>query len=286
MKKIMFAAMAAILAIGSSCTKQVKPEPILPHDRQSISADADFKQYTSEDIRKGTVRGDWAIETVLGKKAVGETAPFLKFAPSVHRAYGNNGCNVINANYVYNAKDSTIRFSNMISTMMACGKTGITDYDVNMALDMARFYSWESKGSEYYLYLYDQSHNQVMQLLHQNFEFLNGTWKVTAINNKPVDVEGMKLVIDVNEGKLHGNTGCNILNGKFESNMDRPNAISFSSIATTRMACPDNMNYETVLLVALEEASSAKPISPEEVILYNSSNEPVLRLVRTTDTDD
>ena len=90
------------------------------------------------------------------------------------------------------------------------------------------------------------------------------------------------MVIDIDEGKLHGNTGCNIMNGEISIDMDQPNSISFSNIITTRMACPENSN-ETNLLVALEEVTSARPVSGNEVVLFNAQHQQVLTLARTTD---
>lgn len=262
--------------------KTVKQEPILPHDRESIAAGTDLKTYTPEEIKKGVVKGDWAIEKVYGKDAVGEEAPFLKFVPDDKRVYGNNGCNTINADYTYNPADSTLHFTNILSTMMLCSKEGITEQEINMALAATTRYTWNMEGSEYYLHFFDDSQQEVMVLMHQNFDFLNGTWKVTAIGKDKVNVEDMKLVIDVEEGKLHGNTGCNIMNGKFEIDMNQANSISFSSIITTRMSCPD-MKWETAFIVALEEATAAKPINPTEVVLFNSSHKQVLQLKRTSD---
>ncbi len=259
--------------------KDVSIEAVLPHDREHIAAKKELKTYTPEELKKGMVKGDWAIEKVNGKDAVGEKAPFLKFVPSEGRVYGNNGCNVLNGSYRYNPADSTISFSDMASTMMICVKEGITDYEINAALGAARYYTWEIKGSDYYIYLLDAGRRRVMSLMHQNFDFLNGSWQVTAVNEKKIDNPEMKLVIDVPESKVHGNTGCNILNGTFETDMEAANSISFSSIATTRMACPPP-NDETELLVALEEASTAKPISPTEVILFDSQGKQVIRLSR------
>lgn len=261
---------------------KVKTDAVLPQDREQIHLNAAAKEYTSAELSKGVVRGDWAIETVGGKDVVGETAPYLKFVPGEKRVYGNNGCNVINATYEYNPADSTLHFDNIITTMRACGQEGITDTEINMALDAVKYYRWELRGSEYYLYFYDSAMKPLMELMHQNFQFLNGTWRVTAINDEPVNVPDMKLVIDVDEGKLHGNTGCNILNGTLETDMDAANSISFQAIATTRMACPD-INYETRLIVALEEASKAKPISEKRVVFLNAQGESVLQLERTSD---
>lgn len=260
---------------------EVKKESVLPTDREDIVQPVS-SVYTSAEISKGIVKGDWAIETVNGKNTVGEKAPFLKFVPSENRVYGNNGCNVINAEYKYSPQDSTIRFSYLSSTMMMCHKEGITDMEINLALDAARYYSWNLNGDDYYLTLYNENHEAIMSLMHQNFQFLNGTWSVKEISGEAVNVPKMKLVIDVEEGKLHGNTGCNVINGSLEINMESANSISFQAISKTLMLCPD-ANYETQLLVALEEAMRAKPLKGDKVEFLDSQDKPVLVLERTSD---
>lgn len=258
---------------------EVTQDVILPRDREKISQKKKTPAYTSQELGKGILKGDWAIETVNGKKAVGEKAPFIRFSPSDSMIYGNNGCNVINGSYKYNPVDSTISFSNIASTMMMCAMEGITDYEIDEALDLTRYYSWEIKDNDYYLYLLNDAKKPVMSLMHQNFDFLIGTWHVIAINGKEVDEPDMNLVIDVDEGKLHGNTGCNILNGAMEIDMEKANSINFSSIITTRMMCPPG-NHETELLVALEDTSTAKPVSKTSVLMLDSQGKEVLRLVR------
>lgn len=261
--------------------KDVKKEAVLPTDREKIVQPVS-SVYTSEDLANGIIKGDWAIEKVNGKTAVGETAPFLKFEPSEKRVYGNNGCNVINASYQYNPADSTLTFSNLVSTMMACGMTGITDIEINAALDAARYYTWSLNGDDYLITLLDADRQPVIEMMHQNFQFLNGTWLVKEIAGEVVNVPDMKLVIDVDEGKIHGNTGCNVLNGSLETDMDAANSISFQQLGVTRKACPD-MNYETQLLVALEDASKAKPLQEGRVELLNSLGKVVLVMERTSD---
>ncbi|MDE6338889.1 MAG: META domain-containing protein [Muribaculaceae bacterium] len=260
--------------------KDVSQDVVLPHDREQIAAHKEVRTYTPEEIAQGVVKGDWAIEQVNGRNAVGEKAPFLKFSPSEKRFYGNNGCNSITGSYTYNPADSTLRFSNIAATMMLCSKEGITDYEINAALDAARTYVWTEKGGDYYIHLLDGANREVMTLMHQNFDFLNGVWGVSMINDKPIDNPDVQLVIDVDENKIHGNTGCNILNGAMETDMEAANSISFNSIATTKMACPPGDNTETEFIVALEEASTAKPISAKEVLLFDSMGNPVLKLVR------
>lgn len=267
--------------VKSDETVEVKKENVLPTDREDIVQPVSAV-YTSQEISKGIVKGDWSIETVNGKSAVGEKAPYLKFVPNEGKVYGNNGCNVINAEYKYNPVDSTITFSYLSSTMMLCHKEGITDMEINLAMDATRFYSWELNGDDYYLTLYNQDHQPIMELMHQNFQFLNGTWAVKEISGEKVNVPKMKLVIDVEEGKLHGNTGCNTINGSLEINMNSANSISFQAIAKTLVLCP-NENYETQLLVALEEAMKAKPLKGNKVELLDSQGKAVLLLERTSD---
>ena len=259
----------------------VKKEAVLPTDREKIVQPVS-SVYTSEELAHGVVKGDWAIEKVNGKTAVGETAPYLKFEPKQKRVYGNNGCNIINASYSYNPADSTLTFGNIASTMMACGMTGITDMEINAALGAAQYYTWKLNGDDYFITLLDADRQPVLELMHQNFQFLNGTWAVKEIDGEAVNVADMKLVIDVDEGKILGNTGCNILNGSLETDMDAANSISFQKIGLTRMACPDQ-NYETQLLVALEDASKAKPMLEGRVELLNNLGKTVLVMERTSD---
>lgn len=271
----------ACSSLGKKESQDVKKEAVLPTDREKIVQPVSAV-YTSEDLSKGVVKGDWAIESVNGKPAVGEKAPFLKFSPEEKKVYGNNGCNVLNASYRYNPADSTLSFSDFATTMMACGMEGITDYEVNAALAAAHFYTWRLNGDDYYLTLYDADRQPVMELMHQNFQFLNGTWAVKEIDGQSVNNPDMKLVIDVDEGKVHGNTGCNILNGSLETDMDAANSISFQGIALTRMACPEG-SYETQFVMALEEAMRAKPLKNGRVELIDSEGKAVLLLERTSD---
>lgn len=239
---------------------------------------------TTEDVQSN-ISGDWAIETVMGKKAVGETVPFIKFAPDEKRIYGNNGCNVINAQYDINAAKGTISFSNLATTMMLCADTNITDAEVGQALGMTAKYTLVEGEPDKTLTFYDANGKEVMTLMHRDFHFLDGTWAVVAIDGEKVDIDGMKIALDVDEKHLHGNTGCNIINGELETDMDTPNSISFSKIGMTRMACP-NSGWETRMTMALEEAVTAKRISKDEIEFIGSNGQQVMLLKRTSPIEE
>lgn len=251
----------------------------LPTDREQIHSSRTEKTYSAKDLEEGTVTGDWIIEEVNGHKAIGESTPFLKMVPSEKRVYGNNGCNTINATYIYNQAEKQLSFKDIASTMRMCAMAGITDAEIGQALDATRSYSWDHKEDEYYLYFYDSAGNCVMKLMHQNFDFLNGAWHVVAIENEPTDNPDMNIVIDIDEGKIHGNTGCNILNGSIDIDMETVNTINFHDIVTTRMAC-ENMDNQTRMIVALEDAAHAKPEDADTVVLLNLLKQPVLTLRR------
>lgn len=256
-------------------------------EAEKALAKADGKlQQIADGLAAGNLSGDWAIETVLGKKAVGETAPFIKFVPGEDRIYGNNGCNVINGMYKSDPAKRKISFSNLATTMMMCGETNITDVEIGEALGLTEKYSLEDGASnETVLRLYDAGGKEVMQLMHRDFHFLDGTWAVKAIDGEPVNIEGMKIALDVDENKLHGNTGCNIINGTLETDMDAANSISFSKIGMTRMACPDS-GWETRMMVALEEAVTANLVGPDEVELIGSNGKQVMLLKKSSPIQD
>ena len=234
----------------------------------------------------GNLAGDWAIETVLGKKAVGETSPFIKFVPGENRIYGNNGCNILNGIYVASNQNKTISFSNLATTMMMCGQSNITDVEIGEALGLTVRYTIEkSKDSESVLIFYDAGGKEVMQLMHRDFHFLDGTWAVIKIDGEDVNIPEMKLALDVDEKKMHGNTGCNIINGELETDMDAANSISFSKIGMTRMACP-NSGWETRMTMALEEAVTAEKINDNEIAFLGSNGQQVMLLKKTSPIDD
>lgn len=263
-----------------------KNEKKVKTEAEKAMAKVDEKLKEIADVQAlGAISGDWAIEEVLGKPAVGETAPFIKFVPAENRLYGNNGCNTMSGEYKSSYVDKTISFGNIATTMKLCAKTGITDIEIGQALELTKKYTIDTSTPDHQLRFYDAAGNEVMRLMHRDFHFLDGTWAVEKIDGEKVGVDGMKLALDVDEKRMHGNTGCNIINGDFETDMDTANSISFSGIAMTRMACPDS-GWETRMMMALEEAVTAKKISDDTVEFIGSNGKQVMLLKRTTPIED
>lgn len=239
----------------------------------------------SDGITDSDVTGDWAIETVFGKKAIGETAPFIKFVSDEKRVYGNNGCNVLNAQYEINTSKKTISFSNLATTMMLCAESSITDAEIGEALGSTKSFSIQDGSPDKIMTFYNAAGQPLMTLMHRDFHFLDGTWAVVAIDGENVDIDDMKIALDVDEKRMHGNTGCNIINGELETDMDTANSISFSKIAMTKMACP-NSGWETRMTMALEEAITARKINKDEIEFVGSNGQQVMLLKKTSPIEE
>lgn len=276
-------ATAGALATLTSCSlfqKSVPTESQFPDDRHALVQE-ETPSYRSKLLESGDVSGYWAITEVAGKKALGEDAPYLKFENTTHRVYGSNGCNTLNADYTVNPADSTLSFSQMITTMRLCPGAELSETDINMAMADTRRYQWSRQGNEYRLTLCDAAGIPLMTLLHQDYDYLNGAWIVIKMGDKKIDNPDMKLVFDVAEGKIHGNTGCNILNGTMVTDMLETGAVTFSHLATTRMMCPD-IEQETALLVNLEEVTNVQPVGKNQIQMSDSQGRVILILERTT----
>ena len=45
-------------------------------------------------------------------------------------------------------------------------------------------------------------------------DFINGAWQIIEVGKEKCDDESLRLVIDIPELRIHGNAGCNIVNGQ------------------------------------------------------------------------
>ncbi len=262
---LVMAALAA-LSLGTACSskKVVEQKPVA----QPASVD-----YST------LVPGEWTIYKVGGKTVTGDERPYITFDAENSRFYGSNGCNTINGDYKLGG--TSLTFSNVISTMRACADAPF-EYAINQALDNVSDYAVAKKGHEFYMSLTGTGGQSLMVLRKHNMDFLNGTWRVTLLSGKPVELEddeSMRLVIDIPELKLHGNTGCNILNGNLLIDPDKTNAIQFHNVVTTRMACR-NQQQETAFLLALEAVDAATSTGDNTVALLDNEGKTVITMQR------
>ncbi|MGM8851434.1 META domain-containing protein [Salinicola halophyticus] len=110
-------------------------------------------------------------------------------------------------------------------------------------------------------------------------EALVGTyWKLITLDGTPVAVADNQreahLVLD-GQGRVTGSTGCNRLMGSYMLEAD---ALTFSQLASTRMACPaEMMALEQAWLAALSDTAHYS-ISGQRLVLEDANEQPLAEL--------
>ena len=223
------------------------------------------------------LNGEWTIQEVHGEKVTGDERPYINFESATGNFYGSNGCNILNGDFTVKSGNK-IEFANLISTMKMCANAPFETL-INTSLAQASGFILDKSGNESYLKLTAKGNSTPLLVLRRhNLDFLNGAWRVISIDGHRVTAANMKFVIDINELSVHGNAGCNIMNGKIVIDPDSPNSIQFSNLITTRMMCPD-IQQETEFLVALEEVTNCVNLGNGRVELRNrAGNEKIVIL--------
>lgn len=227
--------------------------------------------------------GQWSVVEIYGETVTvnGENHPKVTFQlsedlPGALLVIGFNGCNYLNGTW----KVTTARIESQgefISTMRSCPDAPY-EFTMNKALNEAMTYSF---GPDSSLDLKNDNGVIVMKLRKRQLSFLNGAWKVDTIKGVKVPSSAnVKIVIDVDDCKVHGNAGCNLLNGEITVNLDKSDGIEFKNLATTRMACPD-MATEQQFLLALEMVDTATMGANEnEAVMKDAQGNVVLTMHR------
>lgn len=101
---------------------------------------------------------------------------------------------------------------------------------------------------------------------------LEGKWNIIEVKGKKLLMEGLpSMDFDMQEGKIHGNAGCNLFNSTIELNADDVSLITINPGATTMMACPD-METEDAILKAMNDVKRVKSGQSEDEMLLIDSN--------------
>ncbi len=178
-------------------------------------------------------------------------------------------------------------FANVLSTMKYCPDL---DYAPAIAAILAdgSVYDIDCRkiGQDTYLYFKNDAGKTAVTYRRHNMEFLNGLWTITYADGKKINDPEVNIFIDIAELKLHGNTGCNYFNGDVYIDPGRSNAVDFSNMGLTRMAC-EKSDREQRIMVALEQAVTAIAGKKENtVLLLDSKGKEVMTLKRVIDNND
>lgn len=260
---------------------QKKPSKAVAPTEVVAVADADA--VTPATDKSAALAGEWSIIEVNGEEVIvnGEDHPKLTLTPSdsdanIINIIAFNGCNYLNG--VWNVRDNKlVKGGEFISTLKACPDARY-EYAVNNALNNTEAFEITDPTN---VSLNSATGQTVMKLRKRNLAFLNGAWRVTSIEEQEISARIM-IVIDVDENRVHGNAGCNMLNGEIVVNLDKGNGIEFKNLATSRMMCPDIATEQTFLL-ALENVDTAdKGANDNEAVLKNTAGQVIITLTRLT----
>jgi len=99
----------------------------------------------------------------------------------------------------------------------------------------------------------------------ENIELTGKYWKLVRLNGKPVETGEREAFIrfDAEDKRVHGNSSCNMFNGKFE--LPEGNRIKFTPIAMTKMACIGN-NIEGEFVEVLGKTTNYSLTSNELIL--------------------
>lgn len=231
-------------------------------------------------VNPASIAGEWIIISANGKGLnLRGARPFLMFHAPDGKLYGNLGCNVLNGDYSASQKGG-LSFSNVITTLQTCDNMR-EENEIIKGLNATEHFSVYKKGEQLYLDLTNLTGDVVIQAKRHNADVLSGTWDVEKIRKQSIEGEMPRLVIDIPELKLHGNAGCNIINGSIGLDRNKDWFIQFQDIISTRVMCDEKtMATERDLQVALEEVEVIKKTNGNTVKLLDKNNEEVLLLKR------
>ena len=221
--------------------------------------------------------GEWDI-VILRKKQVytmERAYLYLDFAGG-NKVYGCNGCNTING--TFELSENNIRFTDFVSTSESC-RNVTNEKTIMHTLAEVRSFTLQTQYNAQYLNLMNAKGNVLMVLKRHNLDAMNGAWLVKEIDSENVSEYNMRMVIDAVMQTIHGDTGCNIINGIITLDPTKDMAIQFEDLVSGEHDC-EAIDYETALLLALERTESCKRINQSEMALLDNKGSIVIVLQR------
>lgn len=229
------------------------------------------------------ISGEWNVVSVKGEQVAGN--PYIGFDLAEGRIYGNAGCNrIMGGVEVDSVNPGKIGFTGVGATRMMCPDME-TEQKVLEALNEVAGYQASSAGVE----LTDKDGNVLMSLEKKeapavSVNDINGKWNITKVEGAVVEVADKTPFISFNvaENAVHGNGGCNIINGSFSQEEGNPSSLKFGQMISTMMAGP-GMETERKVLSAMNKVASFVVNEDGTLSLMDVADNEVLLLVKSED---
>ena len=110
------------------------------------------------------------------------------------------------------------------------------------------------------------------------FEF-GGKWVIVSVNGTQLGAMENTPFLEFNAAgkRVHGNAGCNIINGDYSQGKGTEASLKFGDMLSTMMACPDG-NTERKILDAIGKVAKYKVNKDGTASLFDTSGNEVLKL--------
>ncbi|WP_300227096.1 META domain-containing protein [uncultured Bacteroides sp.] len=228
------------------------------------------------------ISGEWNVVSVEGKEVTGN--PYIGFDMENGRLYGNAGCNrIMGGVEIDSVNPGHIGLTNIGATRMMCPDME-TEQKVLEALNEVAGYKASATGVE----LTDKDGKVLMSLEKReapavSINDINGEWTISKVDGVEIEVADKIpfLSFNVADNAVHGNGGCNIINGSFSQEEGNASSLKFGQMISTMMAGP-GMETEGKVLEAMNKVASFVVNEDGTLSLMDAGNNEVLLLVRNT----
>lgn len=239
---------------------------------------------SKETATLSVINGEWSIVEINGSAVVpasGQEYPYIGFETTTGKVYGNSGCNRIMGSFDTKTEAGALNLGQLAGTRMMCQDMTM---ERNVLNTLKNVKGYKVMGNKIAL---TNSRNRPIIMLDTKkattrIASLEGEWKITEVNGEaiPAGLERKPfLSFEVEKKRVHGNAGCNMINGGYITDDENPRAISFPAMAATMMACPD-MTLERKVMNALNEVKTYDIFNDKSAGLYNGAGELIVKLAK------
>lgn len=228
------------------------------------------------------IYGKWNVTSVNGVNIDPNDEPlYVEFGndgtnPYLAKCYCYDGCNYLNGEYAITEGGSMKRSGEIISTMKMCPDAKY-EMGITLALNNVAKYQISKIGDSYIMTLFNTQGAPLMKLSKAGNNIFSGTLYVKTIYGKSIpNAVNPSLVIDIENSSVHGEVGCNTMNGKVITNSAN-SSIKFSNLITTRMTCP-YIETEQTIIKALNETTSYTTSQENTINFLNSTGATIMSL--------
>ncbi len=205
------------------------------------------------------LNGEWNIIEIEGEVVVPadhQPFPYVGFDTSTGRLYGNSGCNRMMSSITPGEITGEIVIGAVAGTRMACQDMTLEQKVLQAMAKVKRY----ERIDEQKIALCDIGNQPVLILDPKegkaDIAILNGEWFITTVNDQAISFDMYKqpvISFNTEEERVNGFSGCNNFMGSYKVDEKINHSISFPSLASTMMACVENMELERNVLNALNE---------------------------------